>query len=220
MAKTSFRAIQLCALAALLSVAPISIVSGSSSFHEAEAAAGGNGKGNGNAGANSRGGNSQAGAKSQGQGSMKGASEIKIANGQFKSKNELGRLNAFLHASSNALQQASSNSAIGIIAVQYRDVIGAYLDGVAQGQQPAPTLDAAAAILAQAANKPLSPEIVAAINTRLAAENPDNLSLSSFANVNADPIVEAANTQLASDLSTLANTLQATETNQGLGPIY
>ena len=211
MAKTTFRVFQLCALAALLSILPIGLDSDGGSFPQAKAAAGGNGKGNGKCRrATSRGGNSQAGANSQGQGNMKGAGEVNIANNQSKSKDELGRLNAFLHASPKALQHASPNSAIGIIAVQYRDVISAYLDGTAQGQQPAPTLDAAAAVLAQAANKPLSPEIVAAINMRLAAENPDNLSLASFANVNADPIVEAANTQLASDLSTLAN-----ETNQG-----
>jgi lactam utilization protein B len=143
-----------------------------------------------------------------------GNSEVNIANGQLKSKskNELGRLNAFMHASSKALQNAKPNSAIGIVAVQYRDAISAYLDEIAQGQQP--TLDAAAAILAKAANKELTPEMVAAINTRLAAENPDNLSLSILA---ADP---SANTLLATDLSTLANTLQQTEANQGLGPPY
>jgi hypothetical protein len=56
--------------------------------------------------------------------------------------------------------------------------------------------------------------MVAAINTRLAAENPDNLNLSILA---ADA---KANMLLATELSTLANTLQQTEANQGLGPPY
>ena len=221
MTKTYFRGAQICALAALLAVSPFGFDLGGGSFTQAEAAAGGNGKGNGNAGAHSHGGaNSQAGSNRQGRrllrGNKNGVSKVNIASGQLKSKskNELGRLNAFMHASSKALQNSAPNSAIGIIAVQYRDAISAYLDGIAQGQQPAPTLDAAAAILAKAANKELSPEIVAAINTRLAAENPDNLSLSSLANPNAE------NMQLATDLSTLANTLQQTEANQGLGPPY
>jgi hypothetical protein len=144
---------------------------------------------------------------------------LNFTNGQLKSKddkNQLGRLNAFMNASSNALRHAAPGSAIGIISVQYRDAISAYLDGVAQGQQPPPTLDAAAAILAQAANKTLSPDIVAAINARLAAENLDNLNLASFA----DPNLELANTELATEIATLANTLQETEANQGLGPIY
>ena len=99
--------------------------------------------------------------------------------------------------------------------------MSAYEDAlVNQGQGPAPTLDDAAAILAKAANKPLSPEIVAAVNERLAAENPDNLSLAGFANPTNDPLIADANTQLATTIADLANTLQDSETNQGLGPIY
>jgi len=61
---------------------------------------------------------------------------------------------------------------------------------------------------------------VATINERLAAENPDNLSLAGFANPTNDPVIADANTQLATSLAGLANTLQDSETNQGLGPIY
>jgi len=52
---------------------------------------------------------------------------------------------------------------------------------------------------------------VAAINAKLAAENPDNLSLPS--------VVDPTN-QTVVDLSSQASTLQQTEANQGLGPIY
>jgi hypothetical protein len=213
-------------LAALLVAAPAALNSGKLvSYDAAYAAAGGNGKGKG--GADGQGGSNSASANSQGggasQGNKNGQSDVKVANGQLESQdngNQLGRLNAFMNASSNALLNASPKSAIGIISIQYRDAISAYLDGVSQGQVPAPTLDGAAAILAQAANKTLTPEIVAAINVRLAAENPDNLGLANFANPTADPLVDAANTQLATDLATLANTLQETEANQGLGPLY
>ena len=90
----------------------------------------------------------------------------------------------------------------------FRDAIDTYLNGIAQGLQPTPTLDDAAAVLAKAANKALTPDIMAAINARLAAENPDNLSLSNFANPTNDPTVASANEQLATDLSVQANTLQ------------
>jgi hypothetical protein len=118
-----------------------------------------------------------------------------------------------MNASPKALQNSSAKSAIGIVAVQYAGALSSYIDAVNLGQLPHPTLDDAAAILAKAANKPLSPEIVAAINERLAAENPDNPSLAGLA----DPANEDANNQLAVDLSDLANTLQDSETNQGLG---
>jgi hypothetical protein len=122
-----------------------------------------------------------------------------------------------MNASSTALKKTAPNSAIGIISIQYADALSAYLDGVAQQTQPAPTLDDAAAILAKAANKPLTPEIVAAINERLAAENPDNPNLADLANPTNDPTVADANTQLTTQLSDLANSLQETETGQGLG---
>jgi hypothetical protein len=209
-------------LAALLVAAPMPLNSGKlMSTDAAYAAAGGNGKGNGNGAANGQGGADSGASANNGssQGNKYGNSEITVANGQLNSnddKNGLGRLNAFMNASPSALQNASPKSAIGIIAVQYRDALGTYLDGVQQGVQPAPTLDDAAAILAKAANKPLTADIVAAINARLAEENPDNLSLAGLV----DPAAQATNTQLATDLSAQANTLQQTEANQGLGPIY
>jgi hypothetical protein len=206
-------------LAALLIAAPVALNSGNLLSHNAAyAAAGGNGKGNGNGGTNGTSGG--ASANSQGgsnQGNKNGDSGVNFANGQLKpkdDKNQLGRLNAFMNASSNALRNAAPGSAIGIISIQYRDAITAYLDGTAT------TLDAAAGILAKAANKPLSAEVVAAINARLAAENPDNLSLANFANPTADPAIDLANTEIANELTALANTQQETEPNQGLGPIY
>src|SRR5262249_47912961 len=144
--------------------------------------------------------NSQAGSHKQGgklrRGNKNGKSKVHVskvhmANGQLKSKNDLGRLNAFMHASSKALLSAAPGSAIGIIAVQYRDALSAYLGGTA-------TIDDAAAILAKAANKTLTPDIVAAINERLAAENPTDANFAK--------LTDPANAQLPSELSTRANT--------------
>ena len=219
MQKAYLRGTRILAVITALSFIPLIVTFGDGFTAQANAAAGGNGKGG--EGGNGKGGDQASNAGGNGKsGSSDGNSDASVAaNGKEKSDlqpSDLGRLNAFMNASSTALQKAAPNSAIGIVASQYADALSAYVDGVNQGQQPAPTLDDAAEILAKAANKPLSPEIVTAINERLAAENPDNPSLAGLA----DPANQAANDQLAQDLSDLANTAQETETSQGLGPIY
>ena len=227
MLKGYLAGVRIVAVGAALTFIPLTIAIGDGFYPQAKAAsanAGGNGKGgdNGNAGGN---GNGNGGASANAGGNGKGQSdatdgEVSVAsNGQEKSAlhpSNLGRLNAFLNASSAALKNAAPDSAIGIVSAQYAGALSSYIDGVTQGTLPAPTLDDAAAILAKAANKPLSPEIVAAINERLAEENPDNPNLAGLS----DPVNQAANDQLAQDLSDLANTAQETETSQGLGPIY
>ncbi len=128
----------------------------------------------------------------------------------------LGRLNGFLHASPQALANASPDSAIGILSKTYRDALAAYATSLAP-TDPATTTDTTtlttddmAAILAKAANKPLSAEQIAAINDKLASANPDDLA--DYA-----AMTDEEKDQLASDLADQANAIQDTETNQGLG---
>jgi hypothetical protein len=218
MSKGYIRAVHIAAIGVSLTFIPVTFNVGDGFYSQAEAAsanAGGKGKG----GENNGGGGKGNGGVNKGGGAIANANAS--ASTSVLSPSDFGRLNGFMNASSTALQKAAPNSAIGIVAIQYAGALSAYEDALAnQGQGPAPTLDDAAAILAKAANKPLSPEIVAAINERLAAENPDNLSLAGFANPTNDPLIADANTQLATSLAELANTLQDSETNQGLGPIY
>ncbi len=216
MARMYLRAARIAAIGAALTFIPMVFTVGDGHYPQARADspnAGGKGKGGDNS---HTGGNG----KSQGNGNDGSDGDASVAsNSQGNSDispSDLGRLNAFLHASPNALKHTAPNSAIGIVAVQYAGALSAYVDAVNLGTLPAPTLDDAAAILAKAANKPLTPEIVAAINQRLAAENPDNPNLAGLA----DPAKQLTNDQLAQSLSDLANSLQETETSQGLGPIY
>jgi hypothetical protein len=205
-----FRGVRIVAIGAALTLVPLNFNIGDGFYPQAKAGsshAGGNGQG---------GGHGHAGQHGKGEGKNNISEFTLVVKGKVKSElhpSKLGRLNAFMNASPKALQNSSAKSAIGIVAVQYAGALSSYIDAVNLGQLPHPTLDDAAAILAKAANKPLSPEIVAAINERLAAENPDNPSLAGLA----DPANEDVNNQLAVGLSDLANTLQDSETNQGLG---
>src|SRR5262249_4427221 len=74
---------------------------------------------------------------------------------------QLGRLNAFFHASPRALSNASSKSAIGAVSKVYDQTMPGYWNNGGA------TLDDVAAAWARAANKPLNPSVVAAINDRL-----------------------------------------------------
>ncbi|MBX6323354.1 MAG: hypothetical protein IRY94_16130 [Rhodospirillaceae bacterium] len=90
------------------------------------------------------------------------------------SPDRLGRLNGFLHASEEGRLHAAPGSAVGIISHDYAEALAAYLDArqriavdplaAVEAQE---ALDRAAAILGSAANKPLSPEIVALVNGQL-----------------------------------------------------
>lgn len=124
---------------------------------------------------------------------------------------KLGSLNGFLHASPTALANASEKSALGRVAKTYAAALAAYLGTSAEAPEgdtqtsedaaPAVSLDGAAAALAAAANKPLSPEIVAAINAKLAATDPALASL-------ADPASEESKV-LAAAMAERANALKA-----------
>jgi len=97
---------------------------------------------------------------------------------------------------------ASPNSAVGILSKTYRDAL---LDfGASSGTTT--TLSDLAEILAEAANKPLSPEQITAINDKLAQANPEEFE--GFTDLTDDE-----KQQLADE----ANDIQATEANQGLG---
>jgi hypothetical protein len=144
----------------------------------------GNGNGNGNAGGNGNGngkngqGNGAAHASNNGNKALTngqaGASQAPPAAGSVVvvstnsgtddpqlAPSHLGRLNAFFHASPSAQRNASSRSAVGAISKVYDHVMLSYLNNSGA------TLDDVAAALARAANKPLNPNIVAAINDRL-----------------------------------------------------
>ena len=114
----------------------------------------------------------------------------------------LGRLNGFLHASSSALLHASPNSAVGILSKTYRDAL---LDFDASSGTTT-TLSDLAEILAEAANKPLSPAQITAIDDKLAQANPEEFE--GFTD-----LTDGEKQQLADE----ANDIQATEANQGLG---
>jgi hypothetical protein len=153
------------------------------------------GKGNGNANGHAK------GPKDVGE------QNAALSNAQLKKSDplhpsNLGRLNGFLNASSSALLHASPNSAVGILSKTYRDAL---LDFDASSGTTT-TLSDLAEILAEAANKPLSPEQITAINDKLAQANPEEFE--GFADLTDDE-----KQQLADE----ANDIQATEANQGLG---
>jgi hypothetical protein len=116
----------------------------------------GNGKGNGNSGNGN-----------QGNASQQVASQPNDQNGL--TARALGKLNGFMHASPEALAHASPNSEIGKVAIVYAGLLENYLNPPS-GTTP-PTLQDIAAALAAASNKPLSPEIIAAVDGKLATVN-------------------------------------------------
>jgi colicin import membrane protein len=93
-------------------------------------------------------------------------------------KKALGKLNAFFHASPEALAHASPNSAIGRISRTFKEALSAYA-GNTTGTPP--TTSELGAILAKATNKAVTPEQVKAIATKLAEVNPDDAALGAFA---------------------------------------
>lgn len=89
--------------------------------------------------------------------------KAKYAKGE--TANTAGKLNGFLHASPKALAHASPRSAIGKVSKIYAGLLNSYLNP-AEGETP-PTIDEVAKALADAANKPLTPDIIAAVNQKL-----------------------------------------------------
>ncbi|CAM5764388.1 hypothetical protein LMIY3S_01131 [Labrys miyagiensis] len=129
-----------------------------------------NGKGGGNGGGNGNG-NGNSHADSHTSASNNSSSQDGTDQGTTQpSASSLGSLNGFLHASPSALKHASAKSEIGRVSIVYAGLLQNYLSP-AQGTT-APTAAQVAEALEAAANKPLSPDIVQAINAKLAAVNP------------------------------------------------
>lgn len=201
-------------LTGVLALAPVTVAGYGVGYDEALANnAGGNGKGKGQGAAKA--GNTGGSVASAG-GLAKGQSDPLHAN-------KAGRINAVLKASSSAWQHASINSPIGMIAQLYAGALSNYFTATAAATAdatlPPPTLDEAAAILARVANKDeITPELVLAIHQRLALETPIDPALL-VAPTTGDLAVPVQPT-LSEQIALLANSVQAEETNQGLGPIY
>jgi hypothetical protein len=195
-----------CAIALALTALPISPNFDQPTFDgkTAMAAAGGNGKANGNAGANGKAnGKGLAGDQVQ-EAKAHPAKKDKLTKEDAMHPSNLGRLNGFMHASPQALANASPNSAVGTLSKTYRDALLGYsTDGTV-------TTTDLAGILAEAANKPLTGEQVIAVHEKLIATNPE---IADDEALSAQLTDEAFADQLADE----ANEIQAAETDQGLG---
>lgn len=132
---------------------------------------------------------------------------------------KLGRLNAALNASPEALASAAPNSAVGTVAQAYREALAAYGAALAGSTETEdgeavtdPALQAAAEALALAANKEITPDVVAAVNAHLAESYAEDPNLAGFADPTAPESREAAE-----NIADLAQDIQEQETDQGLG---
>jgi hypothetical protein len=153
--------------------------------------------------------------------------KAKVAKDDPMHPSNLGRLNGFLHASPQALKNASPNSAIGTLSKTYRDALLGYATTTEETEETEETIstDDLAAILAKAANKPLTGEQVLAIHEKLIAENPelaevatpDEGSTETPESDEENETVDLMDPDFADQLADEANAVQATETNQGLG---
>jgi hypothetical protein len=204
-------------IALALSGLPLSldIDTGTIDGKAALAEAGGNGKGKGK-------GNDKGAEKSQH--AKTHPDKAKVAKDDPMHPSNLGRLNGFLHASPQALMNASANSAIGILSKTYRDALLGYATSTEETEETEETIstDDLAAILAKAANKPLTGEQVLAIHEKLIAENPelatpDDATTETPESDEESETVDLMDPDLADQLAEEANAIQATETNQGLG---
>ena len=109
--------------------------------------------------------------------SNNGQSQIvasKLVNSLDSNASAFGKLNGFMHASPAALADASANSAIGKIAIVYAGLLESYLSD----PTTTTTLVDLQAALSDAANKPLSPEIIQAVNDKLATVDPTTIGTS------------------------------------------
>lgn len=200
--KSLFKAALLTAILSFSAVAMVALPFG----HVAEAKnSGGNGGGNGGDHGGGNGGDHGGG---HGGGNGNGGSNKNDAgaNGAGKSKAEsdqvsdepddadddpldgikasqLGKLNGFFHASSQALQNASPNSAPGSISHTFRGLLNELAaqeeaeDGTTPVEgDPQVGIDDLAEVLAGASNKPMSPGIVDAILDKLSEEYGDDYS--------------------------------------------
>ncbi|MFN4143632.1 hypothetical protein [Aestuariivirga sp.] len=143
---------------------------------------GGNGKGgNGGTGGGGGGGSSNSqssnggGAKSQSAKSAKATKTTKATKSEDgsgdASASSFGNINGFLHASPNALANASANSLIGRVTMVYGAQLRSYLNGTPDDTEP--TLEDLQNTLDEIANKDVTPEMIAAINQKLVENDPE-----------------------------------------------
>ena len=150
------------------------------------AAKGGNGGGGGNGGSSGNGGGGghtggaakgEVGATGRnsapGQNKEHGSNALGKGQAMGLGASSYGKLNGFMHASPTALAHASVSSPLGTIARIYAGQLGRYLaidqtkatpEEIEAAQE---RLESAALTLASVANKPLSQEAVASVNSRL-----------------------------------------------------
>src|SRR5215212_3939136 len=205
-------------LTGALALMPVHLSSGGLGYHGAMAAAGGNGKGKGQ-GADRAGTNGSNGATAS-------AGTGKPKDDPLHASN-LGRFNGPLHASAKAWQNASPQSPIGILAGAYASALNALLSNTVTPNVNAidvPTVEQLGAILASVANKDtVPPELIDALHAKMVEVGLLDQALldqasATLAPQSLDP--QAPAPTLAELIADQANLVQATQTNEGLGPIY
>ena len=201
-----------------LALMPVHLSSGGLGYHDAMADAGGNGKGKGQ-GADRAGTNGSNGATAS-------AGTGKPKDDPLHASN-LGRFNGPLHASAKAWQNASPQSPTGILAGAYASALNALLSNTVTPNANAtdvPTVEQLGAILASVANKDtVPPELIDALHAKMVEVGLLDQALldqasATLAPQSLDPQVPAPT--LAQLIADQANLVQATQTNEGLGPIY
>jgi hypothetical protein len=192
--------------------------------------AGGNGNGNANGHSNSGPGGRNGPSGNAGPGSAATDADTDVSDDDSSlSPQGLGKLNGFLHASPNALANASPNSSIGRIAHGFGDALSDYAkaqqeqeqqpsDGTGSGDSTTatgtttptgPTAEDLGAILAGATNKPVTAAQVQAIVDRLAELHPDDAALADFA--------ASGDEEKFKDIADAANAARAGGTTTGDG---
>ena len=205
-------------LTGVLALMPAHLSSGGFGYHDAAAAAGGNGKGNGQ-------GADRAGTRGS-NGATASAGTDKPKDDPLHASN-LGRFNGPLHASAKAWQNASPQSPTGILAGAYATALNALLTNTVTPNVNAtdvPTIEQLGAILARVANKDtVPPELIDALHAKMVEVGLLDQALLDQASATLAPQSLNAATPaptLAELIADQANLVQATQTNQGLGPIY
>ena len=107
-----------------------------------------------------------------------------------------GKLNGFLHASPRAIAKASPKSAIGRVVSEYGSLLDDYISP--DEGETAPTADELAAALQSVSNKPINADVIAAVNAKLLAANPDLKAELTESGKSIDDI----NTEISGSLST------------------
>jgi hypothetical protein len=207
-------------LAGALALMPIHLSPGGLGYHDAAAAAGGNGKGNGQ-------GADRAGANSSNGATASNGTDKTLPKDDPLHASNLGRFNGPLHASAQAWQNASPQSPTGILAGAYATALNGLLANTvtpAVNATDVPTIEQLGAILAAVANKnTISPELIDALHAKMVEVGLLDQTLldqasTTLAPLSADPANPAPT--FAALIAEQANLVQATQTNEGLGPIY